>query len=85
MSPRYIGPYEIIEKLNPIAYRSDLQAQLKHILNVLCILQLKKYVSDPNHVIETEPVEVAENLGYRVHLKQILDCRIKQHRNKASF
>jgi len=29
LSPRYIGPYEIIEKLNPVAYRLDLPVKLE--------------------------------------------------------
>jgi len=33
-SPRYIGLYEIIEKLNPVAYRLDLPVELEHVHNV---------------------------------------------------
>jgi len=31
LSPRYIGPYEIIEKLNPVAYRLTLPIELEHV------------------------------------------------------
>ena len=34
LSPRYIEPYEIIEKLNPVAYRLDLPVELEHMHNV---------------------------------------------------
>jgi len=37
LSPRYIGPSEIIERLNPIAYRQDLPIELKHVHNVFHI------------------------------------------------
>jgi len=60
LNPRYIGPYEYIEKLNPVAYRLDLPTELEHVHNVFYISQLWKYVPDPNHIIITEPVEVAK-------------------------
>ena len=57
LSPRYIGPYEIIEKLNPIAYRLDLPVELEHVHNVFHISLLRKYVPDPDHTIVSEPLE----------------------------
>ena len=64
LSPRYIGQYEIIKKLYPKAYRLDLPVDLKHIHNMLHILQLEKYVLDPDHVIVIKPIEVMEDLVY---------------------
>lgn len=77
LSPRYIGPCEIIEKLNLAAYRSDLSAKLKQVHNVFHISWLKTYVSDPNHVIIVKPVEVAKNLAYEERHVQILDYRVE--------
>ena len=54
------GPDEIIEKLNLVAYRFDLLVELEHVHNVFHISQLKKYVSNPNYVIKTEPEKDAE-------------------------
>ena len=65
LHPRYIEFYEIIEKLNPIAYRLDLPVELKHMHNIFYISQLKKYVPNPNHVIVAKPIEVVENLMYQ--------------------
>ena len=62
LSPRYIGPYEIIEKPNPVAYRLDLPTELEHVHNVFHISQIRKYVIDPNHAFVVEPAEVVENL-----------------------
>ena len=82
LSPRYIGPYEIIEKLNPVAYRLELLAELKHVHNVFHISQLRKYMPDPDHIIVSEPIDIANDLVYEKHLVQILDRRTKQLRNK---
>ena len=51
LSIRYIGPFEIIEKLNPIAQRLDLLVELEHVDNVFHTSQLRKDVLDPNQVI----------------------------------
>ena len=64
LSPRYIGPYEIIKNLNPVAYKLDLSTELEHVHNGIHISQLRKYVPHPNYVIKVEPIEVAENLVY---------------------
>jgi len=82
LSPRYIGPYEIIEKLNLVPYRLDLPIELEHVHNVFHIFQLKKYISYPSHTIVSEPIEITENLVYEERLVQILDRRIKELRNK---
>jgi len=40
LSPRYIGPYEIIEKLNPVACRLNMPMELEHAHNVFHISHL---------------------------------------------
>ena len=82
MSPRYIGPYDIIEKLNPVAYRLDLPIELEHVQNVFHVSQLKKYIPNSDHTIVSEPIEITEDLVYEERPAQILDRRIKQLRNK---
>jgi len=83
LSPRYIGPCEIIEKLYPVAYRLNLPIELGYEHNVFHISQLWKYVPDPNHIIEAKPIEVVKNLAYEEYPAQILDRRVKQLRNKS--
>ena len=77
LSPRYIGPYEIIEKLNIVAYRLNLPTELEHMHNIFYISQLRKYVSDRNHILKPDPIAIAENLAYEEPLVQILDHRLK--------
>ena len=77
LSPRYIKLYEIIEKVNPIAYKLNLPVELKHIHNMFYISQLKKYIPHPDHFIITESIEVTKHLLYEECLVQIPDRRIK--------
>ncbi|KAA3484624.1 DNA/RNA polymerases superfamily protein [Gossypium australe] len=47
LSPRFIGPYEIIERVGPVAYRLLLLSELEKIHNVFHVLMLRRYRSDP--------------------------------------
>jgi len=48
---RYCGPFEIVEKIGPIAYMIALSSSMR-VYNLFHVSLLKKYVSDPNHIID---------------------------------
>ena len=55
LSPRYCGPFEVLERIGTIAYRIALPASTRaH--NVFHFSLLKKYVHDPNHVINSDVI-----------------------------
>jgi hypothetical protein len=58
LSPRYIGPFEILERVGPVAYRLD------GIHDVFHVSMLMKYIPDPSHIIKYEPLQIQENLTY---------------------
>ncbi|KAM2405085.1 hypothetical protein ACFXTH_032348 [Malus domestica] len=51
LSPRYIGPYEITERIGEVAYRLELPPELSKVHNAFHVSMLRHYVSDPSHVI----------------------------------
>ncbi|KAI5353071.1 hypothetical protein L3X38_005963 [Prunus dulcis] len=75
LSPRYIGPYEIIERVGPVAYRLALPADLARLHDVFHISMLRKYISDPSHVQEEQPVELEDDFTYVEQPVQILDWK----------
>ena len=52
LSPRYVGPYEVIEKLGPIVYRQALPPKLSKIHDVFHVSMLRRYKSDPSHILQ---------------------------------
>ncbi|PON98134.1 Ribonuclease H-like domain containing protein, partial [Trema orientale] len=58
LSPRFIGPYEIIEKVGNVAYRLAFHPKLSGVHNVFHVSMFRKYVSDPSHVLSQEPLEL---------------------------
>ncbi|KAL5547651.1 hypothetical protein UlMin_002882 [Ulmus minor] len=83
LSPRYIGPFKILERIGKVAYRLALPPNLSSVHNVFHVSMLKKYVPDPYHVLEHEPIEVHEDLTYEEKPVQILDRKEKTLRNKV--
>ncbi|GKV05622.1 hypothetical protein SLEP1_g17609 [Rubroshorea leprosula] len=83
LSPRYIGPFEILERVGEVAYRIALPLELSNVHNVFHVSVLRKYESDPSHVINYEPLELKEDLSYTEQPIQILDRKEKVLRNKT--
>ena len=83
LSPRFVGPFEILEKIGSAAYRVALPPALSKIHNVFHISNLRKYVPDSKHVIEYEPLQIQENLSYEEIPIKILDRKEQVLRTKT--
>jgi len=57
LSPRYIGPFEILDCVGDVAYRLALPPSLG-VHNVFHISQLRKYVKDESHVLDHSELEL---------------------------
>ena len=83
LSPRYIGPYRIVERIGEVAYRLELPSNLDRIHDVFHVSMLRQYIPDPSHVLTEQPVEIQENLTYEEEPVQILNRREQVLRNKT--
>ncbi|KAM6544229.1 hypothetical protein CsatB_013374 [Cannabis sativa] len=83
LSPRFIGPFEILEKVGQVAYRLALPPSLSAVHNVFHVSMLRKYVSDPMHVLSYEALELQSDLSYDEQPVQILDKKEKVLRTKT--
>ncbi|XP_073049516.1 uncharacterized protein [Primulina eburnea] len=82
LSPRFIGPYEILERVGDLAYRLALLPALSGVHDVFHVSMLRKYHPDPSHVLPPDEVELDQNLSYIERPIQILDRKDKQLINK---
>ncbi|KAL8112864.1 hypothetical protein AgCh_020246 [Apium graveolens] len=83
LSPRYIGPFEVLRQVGKVAYELALPPHMQHLHNVFHVSLLKKYNVDASHVIELEPIEIQQDLFYVEQPVQILDRKEKTLRNKV--
>ena len=82
LSPRYIGPYQVIERVGEVAYRLKLPSELAKVHNVFHVSMFRHYVSDPSHVILPQQLEISLDLTYKEEPVTILDRKDKELRNK---
>ena len=82
LSPRFIGPYEVIEKVGPVAYRLALPPELERIHSVFHVSMLQRYRSYPSHVVSTETIELRPDLTYEEEPVEILAREVKELQNK---
>jgi hypothetical protein len=82
LGPRFIGPYEILDRVGASAYRLALPPELGNVHNVFHVSQLRQYVYDPSHVLTYVPLEVRHDLSYEEQPVEILDRGVKTLRNK---
>ncbi|KAK6148426.1 hypothetical protein DH2020_019338 [Rehmannia glutinosa] len=68
LRPRYIGPFEILDRIGDVAYRLALPPELAAVHNVFHISMLRKYISDPSDIINHEELDVSNNLAYEERL-----------------
>ncbi|XP_058111567.1 uncharacterized protein LOC131254884 [Magnolia sinica] len=73
LTPRFIGPFQILDQVGVVAYRLTLPPPLAGVHNVFHISMLKKYIPDPPHIIKWEHVEIKENVTYILRPTRILD------------
>ncbi|XP_057997736.1 uncharacterized protein LOC110659141 [Hevea brasiliensis] len=83
LSPRFIGSYEIIERIIPVAYRLALPLELSQIHDVFQVSMLRRYKSDPSHILQKQPIELREDLTYEEEPVEVIDREEKVLRNKA--
>ncbi|XP_062100468.1 uncharacterized protein LOC133806374 [Humulus lupulus] len=64
LSPRYVGPFEILDRVGKVAYRVALPPSLSKVHNIFHVSQLRKYVFDPSHVPSYETLGLQEDLSF---------------------
>ena len=81
LSPRFIGPNEVIEKVGPMAYKLALPPDLEKIHNVFHVSMLRKNRSNPSHAVSSKTIELRPDLTYEEESVKILAREVKELRN----
>ena len=83
LGPRYVGPFEVLQRIGQVAYRLQLPTSLGGMHNVFHVSRLKKYYPDPQHVLSTDEIELQEDLTFEERPVKILDRKVKALRTKT--
>ncbi|XP_070041062.1 uncharacterized protein [Nicotiana tomentosiformis] len=82
LSPRYIGPYNIIRKVGQVAYELDLPSDMESVHPVFHVSMLRNCIGDPSRFVSVDDVQVTEHLSYEETPIAILDRQVQRLRNK---
>ena len=74
-SPRYYGSFEVLERIGQVAYRLALHASTRD-HNVFDVFFLKKYIHDPNPMVNWDVIQVEPEGEFRINLICILDRKV---------
>ena len=75
---RFIGPYEVLERIGPVAYHLALPPELPKLHDVFHVSMLQKYRSDESHILPVQDIQVQQDFTFDQELKAILDREVKQ-------
>nr|XP_016479974.1 PREDICTED: uncharacterized protein LOC107801203 [Nicotiana tabacum] len=81
LSPRYIGPYSILERIGLVAYRLGLPPELSSLHPVFHV-SMKKYFHYPSHVIDRHDREFNDTLSYEEVPVDVIDMQVRRLRTK---
>ncbi|CAN6725444.1 unnamed protein product [Malus baccata var. baccata] len=83
LSPHYIGPNQITERIGEVDYKLELPPELSRVQDVFHVSMLRHYVFDPSHMIPPQPLEINPDLTYDEEPMTIMDWKDKVLRNKT--
>ena len=83
LSPRFIGPFQITERVGEVAYRLELPSHLADVHDVFHISHLKKCLRVPAEQLPLEELSVHDDLTYSAYTVKILDTWTFTTRSKV--
>ncbi|GKD03310.1 hypothetical protein Tco_1178284, partial [Tanacetum coccineum] len=78
LNPRYIGPFKILERIGPVAYKLELPEELSNAHSTFYVSNLKKGLSDESIVIPLKELQLDDKLNFVEEPIEIIDREVKQ-------
>ncbi|GJS26029.1 reverse transcriptase domain-containing protein [Tanacetum coccineum] len=78
LAPRFVGPFEIVEKVGPVAYRLDLPKELNGVHDTFHVSNLKKCLANPTLKVPLDEIQVDAKLNFVEEPVEILERKFKK-------
>ncbi|GKC51090.1 hypothetical protein Tco_1073835 [Tanacetum coccineum] len=77
LAPRYVGPFEILERIGPVAYRLRLPEELIGVHDTFHVSNLKKCLGNANLHVSLNEIKIDKTLRFVEEPVEIMDREIK--------
>nr|GEY97025.1 putative reverse transcriptase domain-containing protein [Tanacetum cinerariifolium] len=78
LASRFVGPFDIIKKVGPVAYQLDLPKELNGVHDTFHMLNLKKCLADPTLKVPLDEIRVDAKLNFVEEHVEILEREFKK-------
>ncbi|GKB76628.1 putative reverse transcriptase domain-containing protein, partial [Tanacetum coccineum] len=78
LSPWYIRPFKIIERIGPVAYKLELPEKIRGIHSTFHVSNLKRCLADENLIIPLEEIQLDDKLHFIEEPVEIMDHEVKR-------
>nr|GEV62377.1 reverse transcriptase domain-containing protein [Tanacetum cinerariifolium] len=75
---RFVGPFEITERIGPVAYRLRLPEELSGVHDTFHVLNLNKCLADPTLQVPLDEIQVNAMLNFVKEPVEILEREFKK-------
>ncbi|GJZ45852.1 putative reverse transcriptase domain-containing protein [Tanacetum coccineum] len=77
LAPRFIGPFEITERIGPVAYRLRFPKELNGVHDTFHMSNLKKCLADPTLQVPLDEIQIDAKLNFVEEPVEILEREFK--------
>ncbi|GJT15034.1 putative reverse transcriptase domain-containing protein [Tanacetum coccineum] len=77
LAPRYVGPFEILERIGPVAYRLRLPIELSEVHDTFHVSNLKKCLADATLHVPLDEIKIDKTLHFVEEPLEIMDREVK--------
>ncbi|GKB95957.1 putative reverse transcriptase domain-containing protein [Tanacetum coccineum] len=83
---RYVGPFEILDRISPVAYRLRLPEELNSVHDTFHVSNLKKCLADANLHVPLDEIKIDKTLHFVEEPVEIIDREVRSlKRSKISL
>nr|GEW72577.1 putative reverse transcriptase domain-containing protein [Tanacetum cinerariifolium] len=77
LAPRYVGPFKILKRIGPVAYRLRLPKGLSEVHDTFHVSNLKKCLADANLHVPLDEIKIDKTLYFVEEPVEIIDREVK--------
>ncbi|KAI3773964.1 hypothetical protein L1987_48504 [Smallanthus sonchifolius] len=80
LNPRYVGPFEILARVGPVAYKLKLPQELSNVHDTFHVSNLKKCLSDETLIIPPDEIHIDDKLHFIEEPMEVTDWKVQRTR-----